>query len=411
MYNTKPITSLYLDSRRIKIDNTFPVKLRVTFQRKRKYYSILKESLSKEDFEKVMGDKPRGSYRTIRYKLDESKHDADEVIKNLKTFSFDKFEQEFFKSTKTPDDVFSYYDMYIAEVKAEDRINTAESYTYSKKSLQEFCNCKKLDFDRITASFLEKYEKAMLKKGSSITTIGIYLRCLRTIVNMAIKKGIATHYPFGKEKSLYTIKNPPARKIALTTKELVLVFNYDAFETNAENYFVDLWKFSYLCCGMNVKDMCNLKYSNIVRDKIYYKREKTKRSNYNGKEIVIPVSKEIRAILDKWGQKPNEANNFVFPVLKKNLTPEHFEAKTKQVTKQILTYINRIGKKVGIDVRIYTYTARHSYATHLMRHGAPTMFISKQLGHSNMKTTAAYLENFEERQIDKWQSKVTDFDL
>ena len=84
MYNTKPITSIYLDSRRIKTDNTFPVKLRVTFQRKRKYYSILKESLSKEDFEKVMGDKPRGSYRTIRYKLDESKHDADEVIKNLK---------------------------------------------------------------------------------------------------------------------------------------------------------------------------------------------------------------------------------------------------------------------------------------------------------------------------------------
>ncbi len=369
MYNSKPITSIYLDTRRIKKDDTYPVKLRVTFQRKRKYYTILKESLSPDDFNKIMGDKPRGNFRTIRYKLDEAKHDSDEVIKNLKSFSFDKFEQEFFKNSRTPDDVFSYYDAYIAEVKSEGRINTAESYTYSKKSLQEFCSCKKLDFDRITASFLEKYEKTMLQKGSSITTIGIYLRCLRTIVNMAIKKGIATNYPFGKGNNHYTIKNPPARKIALTTEELIQIFNYDSFETKAENYFVNLWKFSYLCCGMNVKDMCNLKYSNIVRDTIYYKREKTKRSNYNGKEIVIPVSKEIKAILDEWGQKPKEDNNYVFPILKKNFTPEQFEAATKQVTKQIIKYINRVAKKVGIEVRIYTYTARHSYATHLMRHG------------------------------------------
>ncbi|MEZ5196424.1 MAG: site-specific integrase [Bacteroidales bacterium] len=411
MYDSKAITSIYLDTRRVKTDDTYPVKLRVTFQRKRKYYSILKESLSTEDFHKVMADKPRGNLRSIRYKLDEAKHDADEVIKNLKTFSFDKFEQDYFESTNGSDDVFSYYDAYIAEVKAEGRINTAESYTYSKKSLQKFCNCNTLDFDRITASFLEKYEKAMIKKGKSLTTIGIYLRCLRTIVNVALKKGLASTYPFGKGNNHYTIKNPPARKIALTTDELILIFNYDAFETKTENYFVDLWKFSYLCCGMNVKDMCNLKYSEIVRDKIYYKREKTKRSNYNGKEIIIPVSKEIKAILDKWGQKPKEPISYVFPILKRNLTPEQFEANIKQVTKQIIKYINRVAQKVGIEVRVYTYTARHSYATHLMRHGAPTLFISKQLGHSNMKTTASYLENFEERQINKWQSKVTDFNL
>ncbi|MEZ5199106.1 MAG: site-specific integrase [Bacteroidales bacterium] len=62
-------------------------------------------------------------------------------------------------------------------------------------------------------------------------------------------------------------------------------------------------------------------------------------------------------------------------------------------------------------MHVTSYTARHSFATHLMRHGAPMLYISKQLGHSNMKTTAAYLENFEDRQIKKWQSKVTDFDL
>ena len=411
MYNTKPVTSIFLDTRRVKKDKTYPVKLRITFHRKRKYYAISNDSLNETDFSKVMGDKPRGNFRKIRLKFDDVKHEADEVIKNLNPFNFEQFELDFFKKTSQPDDVFSFYDTYIEELKAEGRISTAESYSYSKKSIQGFCSCTKLSFDRITNDFLEKYENQMIKGGYSITTVGIYLRSLRTIVNLAIKKGIAGNYPFGKGRSLFSIKNPPARKMALTTQELKSIFSYDSFETKAENYYFDLWKFSYLCSGMNVKDICSLKYSNIVRDKIFYKREKTKRSNYNGKEIVIPVSKEINVIIEKWGQKPKDSNTYVFPILKDKLSPEQLQATTKQATKQMNKYIKRVAEKLGIEINISTYTARHSFATQLMRHGAPTEFISKQLGHSNVETTTSYLENFEERQLNEWQSKVTDFNL
>ncbi len=411
MYNTKPTTSIFLDTKRVKQDGTYPIKLRVTFHRKRKYYAILNESLTKNDFSKVMGEKPRGNFRKIRLKYDDVKHEADEVIKNLKPFSFEKFELELFNKTSEPDDVFSFYDQYIKELKGEGRISTAESYSYSKKSIQDFCLSSKLSFDRITKEFLDKYETKMIKNGYSITTIGIYLRSLRAIVNIGIKKGIANNYPFGKGQNLFMIKNPPARKMALTTEELKKIFSLDSFETKAENYYFDLWKFSYLCSGMNVKDICNLKYSNIVRDRIFYKREKTKRSNYNGKEIAIPISTEIRDIITKWGQKPQDSKTYLFPILKDKLTPEQLQATIKQATKQMNKYIKRISGKLGIEINVSTYTARHSFATQLMRHGAPTEFISKQLGHSNIETTTSYLENFEERQLNEWQSKVTDFNL
>ncbi len=162
---------------------------------------------------------------------------------------------------------------------------------------------------------------------------------------------------------------------------------------------------------MNVKDICHLKYSNIERGKLFYLREKTKRTNLKGKEIVIPLSDEIMEIISNWGRTSKKQDTFIFPILKSGMTAEESWAQVRQMVKQVNKYIKRIAQKLEIEINISTYTARHSYATQLMRHGAPTEFISKQLGHASVETTNAYLENFEERQIDEWQKKITDFNL
>ena len=46
-------TATILDTRRIKQDKTYPVKLRVTFERKQQYYS-LPYNLTEKDFQRVM---------------------------------------------------------------------------------------------------------------------------------------------------------------------------------------------------------------------------------------------------------------------------------------------------------------------------------------------------------------------
>lgn len=251
----------------------------------------------------------------------------------------------------------------------------------------------------------------MLSIERSVTTLGIYLRSLRTIVNIALRKGLMEKYPFGKDKDLYKIKNPPARKMALTPAELKKIFDYQAEEGSSEQFYTDLWKFSYLCAGMNVKDICLLKNESLVRDKIMYKREKTSRSDINGREIIIPIGKEAQLILDRWGNSSRKKGDFVFPIIKEHFSPEKTHAEIRQTIKQINKYIRRVCDKMKIEMNVTTYSARHSYATHMMRHGAPTEFISKQLGHTNIKTTISYLENFEERQLKEWQDKTTDFNL
>jgi integrase/recombinase XerD len=54
-----------------------------------------------------------------------------------------------------------------------------------------------------------------------------------------------------------------------------------------------------------------------------------------------------------------------------------------------------ISEKTGINEKVTTYTARHSFSTVLKRSGVSTEFISESLGHSDLKTTESYLDSFE----------------
>lgn len=412
--NIKPTTSLYLDTRREKSDKTYPVKLRLTLKGQRRYFSVPNVSLDESDFEKLTHKNlPREkTLKKTRSEVLEFKHEADEYIRNCKIFSFTSFNEEFIKKRlpgELPNDVFAFFEFYIEELNKESRLGTAESYFYALKSFKKFHKAKVLPFENIDQKFLSKYERTKLASGYSLATIGIYLRNLRAIINLGIVQGVTDNKPFGQGK--FQIKNQPARKIALITEELKALFSYQPKELSSEHYFFDLWKFLYLCNGILIKDICYLKYSNIERDKIFILREKTIRTTLNRKEIVIPITDKIKQILKQWGQSKINKDTYVFPIIKAEMSEKERVARVKQTVKQVNKYIRRAAKNLNINVKISSGTARHSYATQLMRHGAPYMFISKQLGHSNIKTTNDYLENFEDRQLENWQKKLTEFEL
>ena len=71
---SNPTTSIYLDTRHQKKDNSYPVKLRVCFERKAKFYHAKFNNvnlyLTKEDFDIIMESaKPRGLNKDIKFEL------------------------------------------------------------------------------------------------------------------------------------------------------------------------------------------------------------------------------------------------------------------------------------------------------------------------------------------------------
>ena len=67
-----------------------------------------------------------------------------------------------------------------------------------------------------------------------------------------------------------------------------------------------------------------------------------------------------------------------------------------------------IGEALGYG-SITSYWARHSYATVLKRSGANIAYISESLGHTDIKTTEAYLDTFENAERAKNAALLTKF--
>jgi integrase/recombinase XerD len=386
-------TSLFINKHSTNSKGKCSISVRVTFERVKRYYPT-GITLSEDDFEKVKGDRPRKEFKDIALKLQSFEKKAADIIDKMLVFTFAAFEKLYYTNQGAKNCVDSAFKDYATELRYAGRIGTALSYECAQNSIKKFAP--DIKFADITPNLLHKYEKWMLSKDKSITTVGIYLRSLRTLFNNAIADGILTkeYYPFGKKR--YEIPTSNNIKKALTLNDIAKVYYYKTKEGSTSERAKDYWMFMYLCNGINIKDMCLLKYENIKGEMLEFERAKTARTKRNVEPIRIPLSDDAKIIINKWGNKKKDDKTFVFPVLKFGITLVREKQLVQQLTKLVNSHMKTIAEELKIDSKLTTYAARHSFATILQRSGASTEFISEALGHSNVSTTQNYLAGFED---------------
>jgi integrase len=398
----------FLDTVRPRKDKTCTVRLQVVFNRIPKYYST-SINLNVDQYLKIVNNGVRGELIEKKRIIHQLLKKANDIICNMSEFTFDNFKKQLFKKRLTnTQDIFEILEAEKDKLKDNDQLSTAGIYKWTLDSLKLHTGREKLNFNQVTIDFLNAYEKWMIKKGNSKTTVSLYTRCIRKVFNDQIKEGNINSvlYPFGKDK--YVIPASQNIKKALSINDISKIFKYEPLKGTPEHYYRDLWIFMYLCNGINVKDVCLLKYGNIQGNTIEYERAKTANKK-NLKPISISILPETMQIIDMWGTSPIKKGNYIFPVLKNNIDAETLQKTVKQLTKQINKYIKRIAEKLEIKASISTYTARHSYATILMRSGTNVAFISQALGHSNIATTENYLGSFEKEQQKEIAKNLTNF--
>lgn len=389
----KATTSIFIDKTHPKKDGKCAVSLRVTYDRKKRYYAT-PYSLTAADFEKVQGEKPREPFKAIKLKLAEFEKKASDIIDTLPVFTWAMFERMYLQNRGAKNTVSLAFAEHIEALRENHSIGTAVVYECSKKSIEAYAPDVK--FAEISPDFLKRYEKHMIEQGASVTTISIYLRALRTLFNNAIADGVLSKelYPFGKKR--YEIPTGKNVKKSLTLNEIAAIYNYEVPGNGYKAMAKDFWVLMYLCNGINVKDLCLLKNSNIQGDVLVFERAKTAKTKRTVEPIRVVLTEDVKAIIKKWGVKSLDPSQFVFPILKKTMTPERQRQVIQQLTKVINKYMRKIGEDLKINKVLTTYTARHSFATILQRSGVSTEFISEALGHSNIKTTQNYLAGFED---------------
>jgi site-specific recombinase XerD len=61
----------------------------------------------------------------------------------------------------------------------------------------------------------------------------------------------------------------------------------------------------------------------------------------------------------------------------------------------VRSLLKRLASRAGVERRVHPHALRHTMAAELLREGASVRHIQLQLGHSDLSTTAAYLESIQ----------------
>lgn len=109
------------------------------------------------------------------------------------------------------------------------------------------------------------------------------------------------YYPFGKNK--YQTKAPRNIQKTLTIEQIKRIIDYKVEEGTNQQMAKDMWLLLYYCNGMNIKNIINLRFSNIEEDTLYFERLKTLSANQNPKPIIVSLITQAKEIINRWKQK------------------------------------------------------------------------------------------------------------
>ena len=297
----------------------------------------------------------------------------------------------------TPQLVDSYFERQIAAMKQAGKINTAIKYTAIRTSLVKF-HPAKLRFEDITPNLLADFETFLRGEGNQPNSIATKFSVLKAVYNKAITDKIFlceenpfVPYKVGKHWT-------QTRKRAIHKEDIQRLIQAELPVTRSPytEFARDIFLFSYFSAGINFKDIATLRYTDIEEDRIFYRRHKT------GKAMTCRLHPQAKEIIAKYTYSEAMQEDYIFPILNRRI--HRTEQQIHNRVHKVLIHINRElkewSKRLGLEMPLTTYVARHTFATVLKRSGVSVALISESLGHSDLSTTQIYLDSFENSQID-----------
>ncbi|WP_289644977.1 site-specific integrase [Maribacter aestuarii] len=387
--------------RKRRANGSYPIYLRVTKDRKTKFFKTLFNAFPNEwDQNSEIFTKKSPNYIQKNRVLSNIKDRAYRIYINLKAekerFTLTEFEHAFrVKSNPNGNNIFYFWDDLISELLTAGRTGSARCHKDAFATLQKFHGSTRLNFEDVNLAFLTKFEGFLRFRGGTDGGISVRMRCIRTIFNTAIERDLTAldNYPFKKYK-ISKLRGKSVKR-ALEIEEIYEILNMDISQyphlVDSRHYFL----FSFYTRGMNFADILKLKWSNIKDGVIQYTRSKTK-GNFK-----IKILPPVQQILDYYCQRPT-GTAYVFPLLKSDsLTPIEIERAKKQTLKVFNMDLKQIAVHCKINKTLTSYVARHSFANCLKQKGVATDVISESLGHQNLEVTQAYLKELDSSILDE----------
>lgn len=275
----------------------------------------------------------------------------------------------------------------LADVRAKSTIDNYQTV------LRSFCRFAGTDLrmGSIDGRLIEGYQQWLHSRHIMQNTISCYMRSLRSLLHQMSAET--------KREPLFEMAftgRTKTDKRSISLKDILRIRDLHFPPQSALAFSRDIFLFSLYSLGMPFVDIAFLRKDQICDDYIIYHRHKT------GQRIRVKVEEPMRQIINRYTLK---SSPYVFPIL---TTDNKF--KTMAVYESARTLYNRhlkkIGVRAGIQQKLTSYVARHSWASLAYHANVDLSVISKALGHTSTKTTLTYIREIDDNRIDVANSEL-----
>lgn len=230
----------------------------------------------------------------------------------------------------------------------------------------------------IKSQDIRRWIVTMLDSGMSPVSVHRKISCLRVFYRFLRKDGIVTSDPLERVVMPKRKKRLPEFVAEESLDKLLDSFSFgDDFEGKRNKLIIELLYIT----GMRRSELTGLRISDYDRS-----RGTIRVLGKRNKERLIPLLDSVKPGIEDYLSERSEidsAEEWFFITAKGNKLYDKFVYNN---VKRYLTMVTTIDKRSP-------HVLRHSFATHMLNHGADLTSIKELLGHANLSATQVYTHN------------------
>lgn len=264
---------------------------------------------------------------------------------------------------------------------------TLSSYRSDLADLAAFLQSLHASLPLAGADAIQAYLADLLRRDMAVRSVSRRLSSMRQYYRWLVKRGERNDDPTAQLGAPRAIRPLPK---ALSEAQVEALLQPPSGDDPLDLRDYAMLELLY-ACGLRVSELVELSLTQLsLRQGVVRVLGK------GNKERLVPLGESANQAVQQY-------LDIARPILCRGQPDEHVFVTRRggAMTRQAFWYmLRRRAKQVGIDYEISPHMLRHSFATHLLNHGADLRVVQMLLGHSDLSTTQIYTHVARQRLLD-----------
>ena len=263
--------------------------------------------------------------------------------------------------------------------------NTLLAYRRDLESYLAYCDQAGVKgLRQITRQHISEYVYAQKKSGLSARSICRRLAAIKTFHRFLVRENLNQEDPSTLVDTPKLWKRVPEVLTQQEVEAMILSVEGHKWQAVRDRAILEV----FYASGMRVSELAALRMDQVNLDLGYVRCIGKGR-----KERIIPLGQRAREAVKTYCEEVRGV------LLKSRLSSDVFLSRLgKKMSRQSLwKVVKAYAQKANIKKTIKPHTLRHTFATHLLEHGADLRSVQEMLGHADISTTQIYTHVDRER--------------